>query len=151
MDDKILENCPYLDSGQCPQPNAVGRAYLVPQLLDRAEIEATKKVCRTCGRYLDDKRKHSRLEKPLRVIVLKGENTTVKGEIVDIGKGGALIRLKSWLAFEKEEEVGLRIYHSPHEAGEKMVSNLVRTMGLVKRIEPQKKQVAIVFLEELDE
>ena len=146
----ILENCPYFDSEQCPQPEAVARAYLVPQILDRAEIEATEQACRTCGRYLDEKRKHSRVGRPFQVILLKGEKTTIEGDAIDISKGGALIQLKDWVDFEEDERVTLKIHHS-HEASERRVASEREVPGLIERIETQEQKLAIVFLEELDE
>ena len=149
MKDKYWENCPYFESQECPQPEAISRVYLLPQLLDPSMIEATKELCRTCGKYLDEKRKHPRVKRPFQIILRKGKETAIKGDILNISKGGALIKLQGWDDFEKNEKVALEIY-PPHAVSEKMSTSKLKVIGLISRIEDQKQQLAIIFLKETD-
>ncbi len=148
MSEKILENCPYSDGNQCPQPEAVARAYLIPQLLDRSEVEATRKNCLTCGKYLEERRKYSRVKRPLQVVLTKGKETSIEGEVVDISEGGALIRLKIWVDFARNEKVLLRIYSS-HLESEKGSTPDIEAEGLIKRIDHQEQEMAVAFLKKL--
>ncbi len=66
---EYLENCRYYEIGDCPQPEAIDRVFLIPQLLDPSEIEAAKQICQDCGKYLDQKRKYPRIRRPLQIII----------------------------------------------------------------------------------
>ena len=145
MDDNMFEKCPYFDTGQCPQPEAVARAHLVPQLVGRSAVEATKRVCRTCGKYLDEKRKYPRVRRPLPVILLKGEKTAIEGEIVDVSPGGARIRLNKWVDFDEDGKATLEIDAS-HADAEGVSSSVIKVTGSIKRIDDQEQQIAIAFI-----
>jgi len=62
MENNYWENCSYYESGECPQPEAIDRAFLIPQLLDASEIEATEQIFLNCGKYSDKRRKHPRIK-----------------------------------------------------------------------------------------
>jgi hypothetical protein len=145
MDDNIFEKCPYFDTGQCPQPEAVARAYLVPQLVGRSEVEATNRVCHSCGKYMDEKRKYPRVKRPLPIVLLKGEKTAIEGEIVDISAGGARIRLNKWIDFDEDGKATLEIDPS-HADAERESLSTIKVTGLIKRIDEQEQQLAIAFL-----
>ncbi len=149
MDDNILENCPHSDSGQCPQPDAVARAYLIPQLVERSEVEATKQLCRTCGKYLEEKRAYPRVRRPLPIILSQGKKTAIKGEIVNISEGGALVKLNNWADFDEDQKVTLEVYSS-HEAAGKGAGSGMEFTGEIKRVDGQGRRVAIVFLKGFD-
>jgi len=149
MDDNILENCPHSDSGQCPQPVAVARAYLIPQLVERSEVEATKQLCRTCGKYLEEKRTYPRVRRPLPIILSQGKKTAIKGELVNISEGGALVKLDSWADFDQDQIVTLAAYSS-HATSEKGVGSGMEFTGEIERVDDQERQVAIAFLKEFD-
>jgi hypothetical protein len=149
MKDEYWENCPYSESRQCPQPDAIARAYLIPQLLNPSEIEATKKLCRTCGKYLNEKRKHPRVKRPFQINLQKSNGKTIEGYVANISEGGALIKLQDWADFEKNEGVILEIYPS-HGASEKVSTSRIKVSGMIKRIEDEKDQLAIIFVKEID-
>ena len=149
MDDNILENCPHADSGQCPQPDAVARAYLIPQLVERSEVEATKQLCRTCGKYLEEKRAYPRVRRSLPAILSQGKKTAVKGEIVNISEGGALVKLNNWADFDENQKVTLEVYSS-HAASGNGVGSGMEFTGEIKRVDGKERQVAIAFLKDFD-
>lgn len=149
MEDKYWEKCPYYESRNCPQPESIDRAYLIPQLLDTSEIEATEQICRECGKYLEDKRKYPRIRRPLRITLLQGRETAIEGNIVNISHGGALIELKSWADIGKSERVVLNIYPS-HPALEKSPTSVLKLSARVKRVDTERKQLAMIFLSEID-
>jgi hypothetical protein len=139
--------CPYFDNGQCPQPESVIRAYLVPQLLNQSEIEPIRKRCRTCGKYLDEKRKYLRVAKPLHIILRKGDNATFKGHLVNISEGGALIKLQDWTDFDKDEEVVLEMYRF-HGASDNTSISKKEVSGVVSRIGDERHQLAVLFIKD---
>ncbi len=148
MKDEYWENCPYSEGGQCPQPDAIARVYLIPQLLGSAEIDEIKKLCRSCGKYLNEKRKHPRLRKPFRIILHAGKRNTIPGQVVNISEGGALIKLQNWSGFSKNEKVILEIY--PWQGGAGQVSaSIIKVSGMIRRIEDQKHQVSVVFIKNI--
>jgi hypothetical protein len=144
MGDEYWVHCPYSDSDECPQSDAIVRVYLIPQLLDPADIDSTKQICRTCGKYLDQKRKYPRIKRPLQVVLIKEGQTAIKGNIVDLSEGGALIQVQTWADFKKDEKVLLEIYPS-HPASDNSSHESTKVSGLIKRIEAESKQLAIVF------
>jgi hypothetical protein len=144
MDENILENCPHADSGQCTQPDAVARAYLIPQLVERSEVEATKQICRTCGKYLGEKREYPRVRRPLSIILSQGKKAAIEGEIVNISEGGALVKLKNWADFDEEQKITLEVYFS-HAASGKGVGSKMEFTGKIIRVDDQERQVAIAF------
>jgi len=105
MGDEYWVHCPYAQSDECPQSDAIVRVYLFPQLLDPADIDSIKQTCKTCGKYLDQKRKHPRIKRPLQIVLIKERQTAIKGNIVDVSEGGALIQLQTWADFKKDEKV----------------------------------------------
>jgi len=149
MGDEYWENCPYAESDECPQSEAIVRAYLIPQLLDPADIDSAKQTCRSCGKYLDQKRKYPRMKRPFQIVLIKDRQTAIKGNIVDLSEGGALIQLQKWADFEKDEKVLLTIYPS-HPTSDKSSHELTKVSGLIKRIEAKRQQLAIIFLSGAD-
>jgi len=144
MGDEYWVHCPYADSDECPQSDAIVRVSLIPQLLDPTDIDSIKKTCKTCGKYLDQKRKYPRITRPLQVVLTKKGQKAIKGNIVDLSEGGALIQLQTWADFKKDEKVLLEIYPSP--ASDKSSHESTKVSGLIKRIEVEKRQLAIAFL-----
>ncbi|MFP3870160.1 MAG: PilZ domain-containing protein [Syntrophobacteria bacterium] len=149
MQNSYWENCPYYTSGKCPQPAAIDRAYLIPQLLAPSEVEAAKQICRACGKYLDDKRKYPRIARPLQVILLRDPGAPLEGDVVNISEGGVLVRLQSWADFDDDEKVVLEIYPQ-HLPSENTSPSALKLSAQVKRKDAQRKQLAIVFLGEID-
>jgi len=145
MGDEYWVHCPYAQSDECPQSDAIVRVYLFPQLLDPADIDSIKQTCKTCGKYLDQKRKHPRIKRPLQIVLIKERQTAIKGNIVDVSEGGALIQLQTWADFKKDEKVLLEIYASLRTS-DKSPHELTKVSGLIKRIEVERQQLAIVFL-----
>lgn len=149
MKNNYWENCSYYERGECPQPETIDRALLIPQLLDASEIEAIKQICRTCGKYLDQRRKHPRITRPLQIILLRGRKTALEGDVVNISQSGVLVKLQNWVDFEENEKVTLKIYPS-QIAGKQTSTSAFKVSAQVKRIEAQKKQLAIIFLSEIE-
>jgi len=145
MSNEYWVHCPYAESDECPQSDSIVRVYLIPQLLDPADIHFIKQTCRTCGKYLDQKRKHPRIKRPLQVVLIKKEQTAIIGNIVDLSEGGALIQLQQWADFKKDEKVLLEISPTP-QALDKSSHESTKVSGLIKRIAANRQQLAIVFL-----
>ena len=78
MANNYWDKCSYYESGKCPQPDAVDRAFLIPQLLDKAEVEAIEQICLTCGKYLDKKRKHPRIKRLFKLFSCEAERLLSK-------------------------------------------------------------------------
>jgi len=145
MGDEYWVHCPYADSDECPQSDAIVRVSLIPQLLDPTDIDSIKHTCKTCGKYLDQKRKYPRIKRPLQIVLTKEGQKAIKGNIVDLSEGGALIQLQTWADFKKDEKVLLEIYPS-HQASDNPSHESTKVSGLIKRIEVEKRQLAIAFL-----
>jgi hypothetical protein len=145
MGDEYWVNCPYSDSNECPQFDAIVRVSLIPQLLAPTDIDSIKHTCKTCGKYLDQKRKYPRIKRPLKIVLTKEGQAAIKGNIVDLSDGGALIQLQTWADFKKDEKVLLEIYSS-HPASDNSSHESTKVSGLIKRIKSEKRQLAIAFL-----
>ena len=63
MGDEYWVHCPYAQSDECPQSDAIVRVYLFPQLLDPADIDSIKQTCKTCGQVVRDKKEVMRNDK----------------------------------------------------------------------------------------
>jgi hypothetical protein len=149
MEDNYWGKCPYYESSDCPRSETVDRAYLIPQLLDTSEIEATEQICRECGKYLDDKRKYPRIRRPLRIALFQGHKTAIEGNIVNVSHGGALVELQRWADIDENERVVLNIYSSL-PASEKSPASVLKLSAQVKRVDTERKQLAVTFLSEIN-
>jgi hypothetical protein len=145
MGDEYWVNCPYAESDECSQSDAIVRVYLIPQLLNPADIDSTRQTCKTCGKYLHQKREYPRIQRPLQFVPVKEGQTAINGNIVDLSEGGALIQLQKWADFKKDEKVLLEI-HPSRPTSNKSYNESTRVSGLLKSIEAERQQLAIVFL-----
>ena len=149
MDDAYWEECPFYAEDECPQTSLVDRAYLIPHLLSSSEIDEVKEVCKKCGLYLHEKRKYIRLRKPFRVAVISDESgTRSQGKIINVSGVGALIMPDDWSDFAVNQEIELEIFSRPR-ASKSKDDSVIKVSGLIKRVNDEDKQVAVMFLEEL--
>lgn len=141
------ERCPFHESGQCPQEAVVDRLLLVPQFLSTREIEAATATCQSCGKRLAERRKHRRTRRFLTAILGKEQGTTHHAKILDVSEGGALLELEEWVNFEQGEKASLEIHSAPaNSTGSSRPP--IKVVGLVTRLEPEKRRLAVTFLEE---
>ena len=149
MENKYWEKCPYYAENRCPYSAQVDRAYLIPHLLSPSEIDEAKYICRKCGMYLKEKRKHIRLGKPFEVIIAKAdEKTEAKGRIDNVSVLGALVTLEVWHDFVLGQTITVKIYPR-EETSEKPKIEPIMASGEIKRVYDKHKQLAIMFLEEV--
>ena len=149
MDDAYWEECPFYAEDECPQTFLVDRAYLIPHLLSSSEIDEVKGVCKECGLYLHEKRKYIRLRKPFRVAVISDDSgTRSQGKIINVSGVGALIMPDNWSDFAVNQEIELEIFSRPR-ASKSKDDSVIKVSGLIKRVNDEDKQVAVMFLEEL--
>ena len=149
MEDNYWEKCPYYESSDCPRSETIDRAYLIPQLLETSEIEATEQICRECGKYLHDKRKYPRIRRPFQIALFQGHKAAIEGNIVNISDGGALLELKSSADIGENERVVLDIYPA-HPVSDKRPSPVLKMSAQVKRVNTERKQLAVTFLSEIN-
>jgi hypothetical protein len=147
MEKEYWNGCPFHASGRCPQQLAIDRISLIPQLVAPLEIEAARTGCEKCPHRLGDKRKHVRTKRPLEVILSKGDLPPIQGDIVNISRDGALVKVRDWGRFSAGDEVRLEI-HSPHSSLGATPTKAIRLLGLIKRVEAKERKLAIEFLEE---
>jgi hypothetical protein len=148
MGREYWDGCPFHATGQCPQQLAIDRISLIPQLLPPLEIEAARTVCDKCGQRLGEKRKHARTKRPLEVTLSKGGLPPIQGDIVNISRGGALLKVREWGRFTAGEKVRVTIY-PPHSSSSTTPAWGIRVLGLIKRVEAKERILAIEFLEEI--
>jgi PilZ domain len=140
------DGCSFHATRQCPQQLAIDRISLIPQLVPPLEIEGARTVCEKCGQRLGEKRKHVRTKRPLEVTLSKGDLPQIQGDIINISRGGALLKLRDWSRFTAGEKVRLTIY-PPHSSSSKTPTWGIRLLGLIKRVEAKERKLAIEFLE----
>jgi len=151
MDNAYWERCPFYAEDECPQTSLVDRAYLIPHLLSSSEIGEVKETCEKCGLYLNEKRKYIRLRKPFRVVVITDKKgTRLQGKIINVSGVGALIMPDRWSNFDVNQEVELEIYSRPR-ASKDNDEIAIKVSGIIKRVNDKDKQVAVMFLEELQQ
>ena len=151
MEDAYWERCPYYAEDKCPHSSTVDRTYLIPHLLSSAEINETKDICRQCGFYLSEKRKYIRLRKPFKVVLIpSSEKTKFTGRIVNVSGVGALVTLEDQPDLVLNQEVNIEIYSRPKTSKES-TEIVIKVTGEIKRISDKDKQIAIMFLEEVQQ
>ena len=148
MEQPTYEKCQYLSSGQCPYRSTIERALLIPQLLDPAQIIDAKRLCEKCGQIIVEKRKHVRVQRPLRVVITRrDQEESFHGTILDVSSGGALVKLENLPNFHMDEIFRLKIY--PYGGvSDKSDTDEISVDGAVKRLAENKNEIAIVFVEE---
>jgi hypothetical protein len=149
MDKAHWDGCPFHATGQCPQQLAIDRISLIPQLLPPLEIEAARTVCEKCGKRLGEKRRDARTKRPLQFALSKGDLPPIQGDIINVSRGGALLKVKDWIRFTPGEKVRLEI-HSAHLSVSKTPTQGIRLLGLITRVEAKEQTLAIAFVEEND-
>ena len=144
MEKPTYEECHHLNTGQCPQEFLCQKALLIPQLLDPSELSEAIEACKSCGSYLKERRKHSRIKRPLRCNVSKDNGTAIQGQIINISGNGALIKVKDWSDFKRDEKVKLTIYLD----GESTINEslTMEVSGQIKRLALDKKKLGVLFL-----
>jgi hypothetical protein len=149
MEKEHWAGCPFHATGDCPQQLSIDRVSLLPHLVPPLEIEAARAVCEKCGRRLGEKRKHARTKRPLHVTLSKGDLPPIQGDIINISRGGALVKVGDRVRFTVGERVRLEI-HSRHLTVTKTPTEGIRLLGLIKRVEAKEQTLAIAFVEEND-
>jgi hypothetical protein len=148
MEQPTYEKCQYLSKGQCPYKSTIERALLIPQLLDPTEIIDAKRLCEKCGQIFVEKRKHARVQRPMRVIITRqDQEESFHGTILNVSSGGALVKLKNLPNFHMEEILLLKIY-SYTGVSDKSDNDAISVDGAVERLAENNNEVAIVFVEE---
>jgi hypothetical protein len=140
------ERCPFHESRQCPQETVVDRLVLVPQFLSPREREAAMATCQSCEKRLAERRRHRRTRRFLTGLLFTEEGAPFQAKILDVSEGGALLELDGWAHFEQGEKASLEIH--PTSASPPGSSRPpIKVVGLVKRVEPEKRRLAIAFLD----
>jgi len=128
--------------------STIERVLLIPQLLDLTQIIDAKRLCEKCGQIFVEKRKHVRVQRPLRVVITgRDQEESFHGTILDISSGGALVKLENLPNFHMEEIFSLKIY-SYDGISDKSDTDAISVDGAVKRLADNKNEIAVVFLEE---
>ena len=149
MEDAYWERCPYYSEDKCPHSSTVDRTYLIPHLLSSAEINETKYICRQCGFYLSEKRKHFRIKKPFKVVLIpSSEKTKFTGRIVNVSGVGALVTFEDLPDLVLKQETNIEIY-SRQKTSENSDEIVIKVRGEIKRISDKDKQIALMFSEEV--
>ena len=143
------ERCPFHESGECPQEVLVDRLLLVPQFLSTLEREAARATCQSCEKRLAERRKHRRTRRFLPGILFKEGGAPFQAKILDVSEGGVLLELDGWVHFEQGEKAILEIHSAPANPTGSSGSP-IKVAGLVKRVEPEKRRLAMALLEEGD-
>jgi len=95
---------------------------------------------------LAERRRHRRSRRPFRCLVFKEPGKTLKAKILDVSEGGALLELEEWVHFERGEKASLEIH--PAAGNPSGSFHLPITLvGLVTRVESEKRRLAMAFLE----
>jgi len=148
MEQPTYEKCQYLSIGQCPYRSTIERTLLIPQLLDPAQIIDAKRLCEKCGQIIVEKRKHVRVQRPLRVVITRrDQEESFHGTILDVSSGGALVKLENLPNFHIEEIFRLKIY-SYSGVSVKSDNDAISVDGAVKRLAENENEIAVVFVEE---
>jgi len=148
MEQPTYEKCQYLSIGQCPYRSTIERTLLIPQLLDPAQIIDAKRLCEKCGQIIVEKRKHVRVQRPLRVVITRrDQEESFHGTILDVSSGGALVKLENLPNFHIEEIFRLKIY-SYSDVSVKSDNDAISVDGALKRLAENKNEIAVVFVEE---
>ena len=144
MEKPTYEGCHHLNIGQCPNEFLCQKALLIPQLLDPSQLAEAIEACKSCGSYLQERRKHSRIMRPLRCNVSRDNGTAIQGQIINISGNGALIKVEHWSDFKSDEKVKLTIYL----AGESIIgeSRAIEFPSQIKRLTMNKKKLGVFFL-----
>jgi len=144
MEKPIYEKCHYLNIGQCPNQFLLQKALLIPQLLEPSELAEVTEACKSCGSYLKERRKHSRIMRPLRCNVSKDNGAAIQGQIINISGNGALIKVQDWGDFKSDEKVKLTIYLADESISNK--SRAIEVSSQIKRLAIDKKKLGVFFL-----
>jgi PilZ domain len=86
------------------------------------------------------------VRRPLRGVVFKEQGTTLQAEILDVSEGGALLELEERGHFEPGEKAFLEIHPTPvNLTGSSRPQ--IKVVGLVTRVEAEKRRLAMAFLD----
>ena len=152
MEGAYWAKCQYYAAGNCWDELRIllDRAYLIPHLLDSSEIEAAKKVCRDCKKL--ERRDSYRIRRPLTVILTSQQpNTRVEGTVINSSATGALVKLKEWIDISNGQVVEVVLTSTNNDNPGQPSSIAMRESGVIKRHSRKRRQVAIMFLNSVDQ
>ena len=96
-----------------------------------------------------ERRKYTRTLNKFKIkLKVARTSSEVDGVTQDLSQGGAFISSPSLLAFRKNDEAELRIFLPPDFTGQEDTLTLTGP-GVIRRIEKDRKGVAVQFLREL--
>jgi hypothetical protein len=143
MREPTWEKCHYFSNRRCPEHETIDKAYLIPQLLEPSAIKAANDTCNQCEIYQKEKRRYRRTARPFRVVVSnKKPKGKIEGTIVDVSINGALIKLDTWMHFNKEEIVKLELYYDKVTSDRKKI-NIINLSGQIKRVAKEKQELSL--------
>jgi hypothetical protein len=151
MENEYWEYCPYYSEGKCPSSGPIDKAYLIPHVLSSSELDEAKRICRECGKYLHERRKYVRLKKHFDAFLIRTDrHTKFRGRIIDVSGVGALVAVDDLFDLSIGERIMTEV-HSHQESCEESDAVTIRAWSEIRRIYDKEKQIAIMFLEEVDQ
>ena len=90
-----LRYCKLFEEQKCPYQREMERAYLIPQLLDSAQLRKYENLCLRCPEGKQQRRKSRRLAVSLLVQCQQTDLTRIRAEAYNLSTEGIAIRTNS--------------------------------------------------------
>ena len=87
-----LRYCKLFEEQKCPYQREMERAYLIPQLLDSAQLREYENLCSSCPEGKQQRRKSRRLAVSLLVQCQQTDLTRIRAEAYNLSTEGIAIR-----------------------------------------------------------
>ena len=103
-----LKYCKLLEKQRCPHQKEIERAYLIPQLLDSAQLREYKSLCLFCSEGKQERRKSHRLPVFFLVHCQQTDLTRLGAKAYNLSTEG--IAIKTNYPISKNERLGMKLF-----------------------------------------
>ncbi|MGD8370109.1 MAG: PilZ domain-containing protein [Syntrophobacterales bacterium] len=100
-----LKSCKLFVKQKCPYQREMERAYLIPQLLDSDQLVEYERLCLSCLKGEQQRRKSRRVPVSFFVYCQEADNTRIVGKAYNLSAEG--IAIKTNYPISKNEKLGM--------------------------------------------
>lgn len=131
----------------CEQSETPDHADLAAFMVPSPQSEATRGNSRDTIPYPHERRRHGRITRCCRVRVVTDNARIIDGNTVNISDGGALLSLSEWRDFREDDLIGIALFEIDGNSEQKS-SAIAARMGVIRRVQKESGQIAVMFVED---
>jgi hypothetical protein len=118
-----LQSCKLFRKQKCPYQKEIERVYLIPQLLDPAQLREYENICLPCSEGKEQRRKSQRLPVSFLVYCQQAEQASIVGKAYNLSTDG--VALKTNYPISKNEKLVMEFLVPNRDSPFRMVGEVM--------------------------